>query len=95
MFWNIWRWRRLAAGTRGLCSPGIVGDEKFYNALQKFQWYYQEEKSEFKFAKEFIKPNDKVLDIGCGKGAFAKLITCKEYVGLDLSSKASEMAKKT
>jgi 2-polyprenyl-3-methyl-5-hydroxy-6-metoxy-1,4-benzoquinol methylase len=75
-------------------NPLITGDEKFYNSLQKFDWYYMDDKEEYQYAKKFIGPNDKVLEVGCGKGAFAKHIASKNYIGLDLSQNAKEMAAK-
>ncbi|MCL0107951.1 class I SAM-dependent methyltransferase [Peptococcaceae bacterium] len=74
--------------------PMVTGDEKFYNSLQKFDWYYMDEKEEFKIALKYIDNNEKVLEIGSGKGAFAKYLNKNEYVGIDFSKKAKEMAKK-
>ena len=75
-------------------DPLVSGDEKFYNALQKFEWYYMDEKEEYVYAKEYIKANDKVLEVGSGKGAFAKHIPTKDYIGLDFSENAKKMAEK-
>ncbi|ORU93995.1 MAG: hypothetical protein A6F70_07275 [Cycloclasticus sp. symbiont of Bathymodiolus heckerae] len=70
----------------------ITGDEAFYNSLQKFDWYYMDEKEEYLEAKKYIQNSDKVLEIGSGKGAFAKHLPTKDYVGLDFSSHAKKMA---
>jgi SAM-dependent methyltransferase len=70
----------------------ITGDENFYSALQKNDWYYMTDKEEYQYVKQFIKKTDKVLDVGAGKGAFANLLSTKRYVGLDLSIGAKEMA---
>lgn len=75
-------------------SPLITGDEKFYNALQTNDWYYMQEKDEFKFARKFISPRDSVLEIGAGQGFFAKNLPAYRYVGLDFSSNAKVMAAK-
>lgn len=75
-------------------KPTITGDEKFYNALQKFEWYYLNEKEEYFYARKFISSSDKVLEVGSGKGAFAKHIPTKNYVGLDFSKNAKEIAAK-
>lgn len=75
-------------------DPLITGDEKFYNSLQKLKWYYMDEKEEYSEAIKHIKPTDKVLEIGSGKGAFAKYIESSSYVGLDFSEKAKEMAER-
>lgn len=75
-------------------SPLITGDEKFYNSLQKFDWYYMDEKDEYHYAKKFIKSEDKVLEIGSGKGAFRKFIVSDDYIGLDFSENAKILAEK-
>ena len=75
-------------------SPMITGSENFYEKLQVFDWYYLEEKNEYDYAKQFIKPSDFVLEIGCGKGAFARKIHCQDYIGLEFSQKARDLAEK-
>ncbi|HEB75049.1 MAG TPA: methyltransferase domain-containing protein [Nitrospirae bacterium] len=72
--------------------PQVTGDEAFYNALQKLDWYYMKEKEEFRYAADFISSTDKVLEVGCGKGVFAECIRSPHYTGLDLSAKAKELA---
>lgn len=74
--------------------PLITGDEQFYNTLQKFNWYYLNNKYEFDYAKKFIKKRDHVLEIGAGRGVFAKKLLTKNYIGLDTSQKAKELANK-
>lgn len=72
--------------------PLITGDEKFYNSLQKYNWYYLDEKDEFSYAKKYIKNSDLVLEVGSGKGAFAKYLSAKNYIGLDFSKNAKKLA---
>lgn len=74
-------------------DPLITGDEKFYNSLQRFEWYYMDEKEEYSYAKNYINSTDKVLEVGSGKGAFAKHIDTKDYIGLDFSKQAKNMAE--
>lgn len=73
-------------------NPQIEGDEKFYNMLQKYPWYYIEDKEEYHYATKWIAPGDKVLEIGSGKGAFAKRIADCNYTGLEFSLEAKRMA---
>ena len=73
-------------------DPLVTGDEKFYNSLQQFDWYYLDDKSEYSLATKFIKKSDSVLEIGSGKGAFAKKINANTYTGLDFSIEAKKMA---
>jgi 2-polyprenyl-3-methyl-5-hydroxy-6-metoxy-1,4-benzoquinol methylase len=75
-------------------DPLIAGDEKFYNSLQKYDWYYPSEKEEYIIAKKYIKQSDKVLEVGSGKGAFAKKLKLKNYIGLDFSLNAKKIAEK-
>lgn len=75
-------------------SPLITGDEEFYNSLQHLPWYYSEEKEEYAYVQQFITKEDKVLDVGCGKGAFSKYLNKENYTGLDFSTNAKEMAEK-
>lgn len=71
----------------------ISGSNEFYNALNKISWYYFSEKHEYDFAKQFIHNGDKVLEVGCGKGAFAKYIPQAQYLGLEFSTDAKKMAE--
>ena len=73
-------------------NPAITGSGKFYKKLQKFDWYYMDEKNEYDYAKRFIYEEDSVLEIGSGKGAFFKKIKSKNYVGLELSREAIDLA---
>jgi len=72
--------------------PPISASEKFYNLKNKSESYYLDEKQEYVFAKNFIDPSKNVLEIGCGKGAFAKHIKPKAYTGLEFSSDAIRLA---
>jgi len=72
--------------------PMITGDEDFYDSLQKNYWYYLAHKSEYNFAKKFVRSNHDVLEIGCGYGAFAEMIECKSYTGLEFSPEAIKKA---
>lgn len=75
-------------------DPKIAGDENFYNALQKFEWYYLNDKYEYSIAQKYITPGDIVLDVGCGVGAFSKNVTANggNFMGLELSDGAITQA---
>lgn len=73
--------------------PAVTGSEGFYESLQRFDWYYLEDKDEYEFARRYVPENSRVLEIGCGKGAFAKKIDTGNYTGLEFSSKAREMGE--
>ena len=72
--------------------PGIVGDDKFYQALSHFDWYYQEFKAEFLTASR-VTHGRSVCEIGSGAGYFAKYSGATEYVGLELNSRSVDLAK--
>lgn len=73
-------------------NPKIEGDEEFYNMLQKYPWYYIEDKEEYHYAAKWIAAGSSVLEIGSGKGAFAKRIEQCSYTGLEFSVEAKRMA---
>lgn len=73
-------------------SPAVSGSEHFYEMLQVFNWYYMAGKNEYEFARNFVKPTDDVLEIGCGKGAFAKCINVRSFLGLEFSKEAQKLA---
>lgn len=77
-------------------DPIISGDDDFYKILLEDEWYYLHEgKTEYDYSRKFIKEKDRVLDIGAGRGAFRHYLSKENYYqGLDLSSKAIELAKK-
>lgn len=75
-------------------EPAVCGDEKFYNTLQAYSWYYQDEKNEFGMAAAHLKPGMAVLDVGAGKGAFKQYATGCEYTGLEFSEEAKKYASK-
>ncbi|MFM7177820.1 MAG: class I SAM-dependent methyltransferase [Bacteroidota bacterium] len=71
---------------------GLDGDSRFYEELSKGAWYYQTERWENNQALSFIKPGDRVLEIGSGSGFFGKFLAGKvpgaSYLGLELNEKA-------
>jgi 2-polyprenyl-3-methyl-5-hydroxy-6-metoxy-1,4-benzoquinol methylase len=73
--------------------PPITGSARFYSELQKYEWYYLDMKEEYRLAVQLIKEEDRVLEVGCGKGAFAKLLSVREYRGLELNPDAIAMAR--
>jgi SAM-dependent methyltransferase len=75
-------------------SPVVTGSKRFYGDLQSFPWYYSEQRPEYDFASAWIKEEDRVLDIGCGRGAFSKYLKGQEYVGLEFNEKAVKEANR-
>lgn len=65
-----------------------AGDSKFYESLQQHAWYYQAEKPEYTFAAPHVPAGSKVLEVGCGKGAFAAYLRNCTYRGLEFNQQA-------
>jgi SAM-dependent methyltransferase len=74
-------------------APPFIGDEGFYESLQRLDWYYLAEKEEYEFAARHISAKDRVLEVGMGRGAFAQRIRPDSYEGLELSEAAVDMAR--
>jgi 2-polyprenyl-3-methyl-5-hydroxy-6-metoxy-1,4-benzoquinol methylase len=75
-------------------SPAPAGDEGFYEQLQVQDWYYQEDKPEYLFAKDLVPEHASVLEVGCGKGAFrAYLPPSVSYTGLEFNDEAIRKAR--
>lgn len=85
--------RRCGACDLRFYVPALSGDERFYESLQKFDWYYVPDKDEYSFAAQFISSKDHVLEIGGGRGAFAAKIGPRSYEGLELSEAAATQAR--
>jgi 2-polyprenyl-3-methyl-5-hydroxy-6-metoxy-1,4-benzoquinol methylase len=71
-------------GFKYYSPPDIAGDASFYKQLQKEETYYKDEKWEYDKVLEAINTEDKVLEIGCGKGAFLKLLKSHNISGVGL-----------
>ncbi len=78
---------------------GLDGDGKFYKELAKGAWYYQSDKWEHLQVAGLVKERSSVLEIGCGYGAFLKLIRKKfkqvDAVGLELNPEAVVEGKRS
>jgi len=73
-------------------SPPVTGSVQYYNALQRLPWYYLEDKPEYQFVKKWISSADRVLEIGCGSGAFSRHIRVTHYTGLEFNDEALRSA---
>lgn len=73
----------------------IIGDDSFYEDLQKLRPdYYREERGEFGIALDRLNEGERVLEIGCGDGVFLEKLRQKniEAVGLEFNDMALKKA---
>ena len=75
-------------------DPQNAGGDKFYSRLGENEWYYLHSgKTEYEYVQNLINENDKVLDVGAGRGELFNRTKKKiNYTGLELSTKAVELA---
>lgn len=75
-------------------QPSWVGDGELYAQLSRFPWYYERNKWEHIFVLGHLRKDSKILEVGCGKGEFLKLLVSNgiHAVGLDTNLKAVETA---
>ncbi|MGB3852024.1 MAG: class I SAM-dependent methyltransferase [Tunicatimonas sp.] len=73
----------------------VAGDDKFYEKLQQFDWYYMPWKWEHQQAATLLSKGMKVLEVGCAQGSFLKKIVNEhqiEATGLELNKSAAHKA---
>jgi 2-polyprenyl-3-methyl-5-hydroxy-6-metoxy-1,4-benzoquinol methylase len=77
-------------------DPRLAGGNRFYSELGQLDWYYLHPgKTEYDFVQSYIKDGDELLDVGSGRGELFKRTKKRiKYTGLELSSKAVELAQK-
>lgn len=85
---------RCAGCDLGFFSPPCAGDAAFYEQLQQYDWYYQDDKPEYGYASKHVDIGDKVLEVGCGKGAFRSALPWSvSYTGLEFNDAAVGKAR--
>ena len=75
----------------------IAGSENLYNSLSRFDWYYMPGKWEHNVALKSLKNSSRVLDVGCGYGAFIERLRQNEsieVIGIEQNKNAIEFASK-
>jgi len=73
--------------------PQTPGGGEFYEQLMHYPWYYLPNKTEYAYAAETISPGARVLEVGCGRGAFVRYLKDVEYHGIELNPAAAAAAK--
>lgn len=67
----------LDTGYQFYIPQDISGDGKFYEHLQKFDWYYMPWKWEHAVTTKYLTNNYNLLEVGCAKGDFLASISTK------------------
>jgi 2-polyprenyl-3-methyl-5-hydroxy-6-metoxy-1,4-benzoquinol methylase len=77
-------------GYRFYYPLNLDGDGEFYEALQKYPWYYEPWKWEYDEAIKHVKKEDKILEIGSGGNKFIEKLASLGYniTGLELNQDA-------
>ena len=72
-----------------------AGPEALYRQLQTFEWNYKDVKWEHDVALGFVKPGQKVLDVGCGQGSFLARAGAKGALptGIEFNRAAGDVAR--
>jgi 2-polyprenyl-3-methyl-5-hydroxy-6-metoxy-1,4-benzoquinol methylase len=74
----------------------VVGSASFYAQLQVFDWYYMPHKWEHEVALQDIKPEARVLEVGCGFGDFVEQVHLQrdaDVMGIELNAAAVDIAR--
>jgi SAM-dependent methyltransferase len=75
-------------------AHGPAGDAAFYEDLQRHDWYYQNDKPEHVYAGSCLGVAPRVLEVGCGGGAFARhMPDGATYRGLEFNQLAVQTAR--
>ena len=74
----------------------LVADDRVYAALSEFPWYYTGDKWEHAEALRLLNRNDRILEIGCGSGAFLGSAAAHGVIatGIDHNGKAVDHARR-
>jgi SAM-dependent methyltransferase len=74
-------------------DPMVAGSPRFYELLQRFDWYYTKTKPEFEVAAAHLNACHSILEVGCGEGYFAELMRGRDYVGLEYTGRSVQAAR--
>ena len=98
---EIQYWSDNRSGFCFYTPASAAGDESLYLQLQKFPWYYMDEKWEFGYALQLLRkysPNrhPKVLEVGVGRGAFLRQVQAcgNDISGVELNSEGALAARR-
>src|SRR6185369_17665716 len=83
-----------ASGYRFYYPFSLTGKESLYRHLQQFDWNYKPTKWEYDAALAQLAKGSRVLDVGCGRGAFLSIAAKAGFDahGLELNKSAADAA---
>jgi len=92
---NVGIYRCLDTGYRFYFPLTLAGGSEFYEALESIPWYYMDWKKEHEIALGHIRPGDRVLEVGCARGAFLKKLNSNgiDCAGLEMNRNAAAVAR--
>lgn len=93
---HVLMYKSLETGYHFFYPFNLQGDEELYRNLEKNDWYYMNEKWEYDESMKFLNSKQKVLEVGCGDGAFLEKLTrtfSNSPIGLELNKAAIEKAR--
>ena len=90
--------KRIRCLESGVCyfdPPGCLGDDSLYEQLQKFPWYYEQNKWEHTESLRHLKNRLRILEVGCGPGHFVKNLSAvgHDVLGIEQNSAAVELGQ--
>ncbi|PTX99472.1 hypothetical protein DB346_16670 [Verrucomicrobia bacterium LW23] len=82
------------SGLAFFTPPQAEGSRALYNALSAFDWYYMTDKWEYDVAARLLSPGRRVLEVGCGAGAFVRQAARRtgSATGLEINPRTEEVA---
>ena len=73
-------------------SPPLTGGSDIYAALRGQGWHDPTDKFEFDIGASAVTPGDRVLDVVCGAGHFARHLPEADYTGHDAEGGGTDIA---
>lgn len=70
--------------------PAVTGAADMYAGLRRQGWYDPDNKYEFSIGAAATRPGDRLLDVGCGAGHFARHVPQADYVGHDADGRTDD-----
>jgi len=80
----------LESGLRFFTPPEAAGSARMYEQLEQFEWYYRDDKWEHRAALHDLRRCRRVLEVGCGRGAFVRRLS-----GLGIGAEGLELNRKS